>query len=83
MQSLGGSLVRTSAALCRGATGRSASQQIETARMTEAARLLAFTRMSAAEIGYRLGFEDPSYFSRRFRAVRGETPTDYRSRVAR
>ena len=69
--------------ICRGATGRSASQQIETARMTEAARLLAFTRMSAAEIGYRLGVEDPSYFSRRFRAVRGETPTDYRSRVAR
>ena len=68
--------------LCRAATGASVSRHIETARMTEARRLLAFTRLPVAEIGYRLGFSDPPYFSRRFRAVTGETPSDYRERFA-
>ncbi len=68
--------------ICRAATGASVSRHIETARMTEARRLLAFTRLPVAEIGYRLGFSDPPYFSRRFRAVTGETPSDYRERFA-
>lgn len=66
--------------LCRAASGQSASRYIDTAVMTEASRLLAFTQLPIAEIGYRLGFEDPAYFSRRFRAVRGLTPSDYRAR---
>lgn len=68
--------------LCQTATGQSASRYIETAVMTEASRLLAFTRLPIAEIGYRLGFDDPPYFSRRFRAARGLTPTDYRAQFA-
>ncbi|WP_239017514.1 AraC family transcriptional regulator [Paenirhodobacter huangdaonensis] len=35
-----------------------------------------------AEIGYRLAFDDPAYFSRRFRAVRGLTPSDYRAQFS-
>lgn len=66
--------------ICRMATGDSATRHIETARMAEAGRLLAFTRLSVAEIGYRLGFADPPYFSRRFRAATGETPSQYRKR---
>lgn len=66
--------------ICRMATGESAARHIETARMAEAGRLLAFTRLSVAEIGYRLGFADPPYFSRRFRAATSETPTEYRAR---
>lgn len=66
--------------ICKAATGRSASHYIETARMTEAGRLLAFTQLSVAEIGYRLGYEDPSYFSRRFRVATGQTPSAYRAR---
>ena len=68
--------------ICRGATGQTASHRIESAVMTEAARLLAFTRLPAAEIGFELGFDDPSYFSRRFRHLRGESPSAYRRRVA-
>lgn len=68
--------------ICRNATGTSAGRHIETAVMTEASRLLAFTRLPVAEVGYRLGFADPSYFSRRFRASRGEAPSDYRRRFA-
>ncbi|MEF9606167.1 helix-turn-helix transcriptional regulator, partial [Paracoccus sp. PXZ] len=66
--------------ICRAATGESASRHIEKAVMTEASRLLAFTRLSVAEIGYRLGFSDPSYFSRRFRVMTGQSPTTYRDR---
>ncbi|RWR28322.1 helix-turn-helix domain-containing protein [Sinirhodobacter populi] len=66
--------------ICRAAIGESALRHIEAAVMTEASRLLAFTRLPVAEIGYRLGYADPPYFSRRFRAVRGETPTAYRAR---
>lgn len=66
--------------LCRAAKGVSASAYIEANIIQEACRLLAFTQLSVAEIGYRLGFADPSYFSRRFRAVQGEPPSLYRQR---
>lgn len=68
--------------MCRAATAVSASRYIETAQMTEARRLLAFTQLGVAEIGYRLGFEDPPYFSRRFHQITGETPSAYRARFA-
>ena len=66
--------------LCKEAFGMSTSAYIEAARMTEAARLLAFTRMQVADVGYRLGFTDPSYFTRRFIKARGQTPSEYRVR---
>lgn len=66
--------------ICRATIGQTAAQHIEAAVMTEASRLLAFTQLSVAEVGYRLGFADPSYFSRRFRANLGEAPLDYRRR---
>lgn len=66
--------------ICRAATGTSASFHIEAARMREASRLLAFTQLSIAEIGFRLGYDDPSYFSRRYRRLSGETPSAYRAR---
>ena len=55
---------------------------LETAAMTEACRLIAFTRLPVAEVGYRLGYTDPPYFSRRFRARMGESPSAYRARVS-
>lgn len=64
--------------LCRTATGQGATAYIEARVMDEAARLLAFTPLPVSEIGYRLGYLDPSYFSKRFRRVRGQTPTAYR-----
>ena len=64
--------------LCRNAAGVGAAAYIEQTIMEEACRMLAFTQLPIAEIGYRLGFHDPSYFSKRFRAVRGGTPTVYR-----
>ena len=66
----------------RGAAGMSLTAYLETAVMTEACRLIAFTRLPVAEVGYRLGYADPPYFSRRFRARMGETPSAYRARVS-
>lgn len=65
--------------LCRAATGLGATAYIEQRQMQEACRLLAFTQLPVSEIGYRLCFIDPSYFSKRFRAARGQTPTAYRA----
>ncbi|WP_207101751.1 helix-turn-helix transcriptional regulator, partial [Paracoccus shandongensis] len=64
------------------ATGQGATRHIETVLMTEARRLLAFTRLPIAEIGHRLGFDDPPYFSRRFRVATGQSPSEYRGRFA-
>lgn len=66
----------------RGAAGMSLTAYLETAVMTEACRLIAFTRLPVAEVGYRLGYADPPYFSRRFRLRMGETPSAYRARVS-
>ena len=63
------------------ATGTSLSVYIEGRRMSEACRLLVFTQLSVAEIGHRLGYHDPAYFSRRFRNTQGETPSGYRARL--
>ena len=67
--------------LCRTAKGISTSAYIASAVMEEACRLLAFTQISVAEVGYRVSYADPSYFSRRFRKVRGVTPQAYRKQV--
>lgn len=68
--------------LCRDAKGIGASAYIERAMVEEACRMLAFTRMPVADIGYRLGYADPSYFSKRFKRVRGQTPSQYRLQFA-
>ena len=68
--------------LCRAATGRGASAYLASALMTEACRLLAFTALPVSEVGYRLGFPDPSHFAKRFRAIRGEAPSAYRARLS-
>jgi AraC family transcriptional activator of pobA len=66
--------------LCRAATGRGAGAYIERKRMQEACRMLAFTQTPVSEIGFQLGYSDPSYFSKRFRHVVQTSPSEYRAR---
>ena len=66
--------------LCRAATGMGAAAYIERRTMEEASRLLAFTQLPVSEVGYRMGYIDPSYFSKRFRLTQGQTPTQYRAK---
>ena len=69
--------------ICRNASGLGAQAYVERIVMDEACRDLAFTQVPVAQIGYRLGYGDPSYFSKRFRAVCGKSPTAYRGQFAR
>lgn len=66
----------------RALSGLSAARFIESRQFHEACRMLAYTQMTVAEVGYALGFDDPAYFSRAFRRQTGETPTHYRNRLA-
>ncbi len=66
----------------RAMAGMSAGRYIEARRVREAQRMLAYTRLRVAEIGYALGYEDPAYFSRAFRRQTGETPSACRRRLA-
>lgn len=64
--------------LCRAASGLGATAFIEQRIMQEACRMLAFTLLPVSDIGYRLGYADPSYFSKRFHKALGCTPSAYR-----
>ena len=52
-------------------------------RAERAAVMLARTDDSVASIGVAVGWPDPAYFSRRFRAVFGASPREYRHRHQR
>ena len=45
----------------------------------EAKRLLVHTSLTAKEIAYDLGYNDPAYFSRLFQTKTGESPSGFRA----
>lgn len=49
-------------------------------RIELAASMLIQGNLSIAEIARRTGWSDPNHFSKRFRQLTGDTPTDHRSR---
>lgn len=53
-------------------------QVIHRRLVLEAKRNLLYTEMPVAEVGYALGFDDPSYFTRFFIDHAGETPLQFR-----
>lgn len=52
-------------------------------RLELATHLLLQSDLPVSEVGARAGWSDANYFTRRFRAQFGVTPTDYRARHAR
>ncbi|RYY18478.1 MAG: AraC family transcriptional regulator, partial [Cytophagaceae bacterium] len=66
-------------ALCRQATGKSATDLLKEKVATEAKVLLTGTSRPVSELGYRLGFYDVAHFSRWFKQVVGHTPSAYRA----
>ena len=56
-------------------------QYLLTIRVNNAASLLETTDYSMAEIAAIVGYEDPLYFSRLFRKIKGVSPRDYRNLV--
>lgn len=49
-------------------------------RAERAATLLAHSTLPVARVGAAVGWDDPTYFARRFRTLVGLTPTEYRRR---
>ncbi|GAA1846200.1 4-hydroxyphenylacetate catabolism regulatory protein HpaA [Pseudonocardia ailaonensis] len=62
----------------RRSTGRTVQQWITERRMREARRLLAETSLTVAEVAGKVGYRDPGYFQRRFRAAHGTSPGAWR-----
>ena len=67
------------AALFKRKTGFSVLDYFIRLKMQRAGYLLDSTTLSIKVIAAELGFEDPLYFSRRFRLVHNCSPSDYRS----
>ena len=71
---------RTLGRLCKAETGLTPQGYVEMQKMREACRLLVYTRMTAQQVAYHLGFDDPSYFSRVFQRNLRVSPSTYRRR---
>lgn len=59
-------------------TGKTAMELIHLFLISEAKNLLTGVDASVSEIAYRLGFENPPYFSRLFRKETGMTPVEFK-----
>lgn len=57
----------------------SPGQFLRKLRIQEACRLLVESNLSIGEIAFQLHFEDPLYFSRRFKKEMSRTPSQYRN----
>ncbi|SOD88714.1 helix-turn-helix domain-containing protein [Spirosoma fluviale] len=64
--------------ICRLVVGKTASQLWQERLLIETQRLLTHTAQSVKEIGFQLGFNDPSYFVRFFKKQTGQTPAEFR-----
>lgn len=64
--------------LVRERTGRTVLDWITERRMAAARQLLLTTDLSAEQVARRVGYDDPTYFSRRFRASHGQAPGRWR-----
>lgn len=64
------------------AMGVAPMRYVDMRRLERAADLLRCTPLSVKEIAAELGFEDPFYFSRRFRRSYGDSPAVWRKKIA-
>ncbi|MFZ0599362.1 MAG: helix-turn-helix transcriptional regulator [Flavobacterium sp.] len=61
--------------------GKTPKEMIDDRIMLEAKRILAHTRLSVKEIGYSLGFEEPTYFIKYFKKHAKLTPIEFREKI--
>ena len=64
-------------------TGKTYKELLQEKRMNQARYLLAHTKLSVNQIIALVGYENNSYFYRKFREKYGEMPKDYREREKR
>lgn len=75
--------VRTLTRASLAVTGRSAKQLIDERVALEAKRLLATSGLPVADVGRRLGFEEPTNFGRFFARETGQSPGSFRAMLRR
>jgi AraC-like DNA-binding protein len=61
--------------------GKSITEIIETRKLLEARQLLLNSAKTVSEIGYELGYNEKSYFTRVFHKKTGTTPTGFRRQL--
>jgi AraC-like DNA-binding protein len=66
--------------ICQDLSGISAKQLLLDLKLTEAKRLLLYSKLNINEISFRLGFEDSSYFARIFRKKALLSPSLFRKK---
>ncbi len=64
----------------KAATNHTPNDYLQNLRIEKARGLLERTRIPVSEIGWRVGYRDPSAFGRLFRTTTGLTASDYRNR---
>lgn len=69
--------------LFREQVGVTPQQFLEQQRMRRAEQLLELTGMSIAQIAYTVGYDNPFYFSLRFKKATGKSPRHYRQSIQR
>jgi len=60
-------------------TRRTFTQYLQQLRIAEAQKLLTETDLGIAEIAFRIGFENLSYFNRSFKGIVGQSPRAYKA----
>jgi AraC family transcriptional regulator, transcriptional activator of pobA len=72
---------RTLSDLVRHVINKSPSGMIQERIVVEAQRLLLHSNLNVNQIGYRLGFDDPSYFVKFFKKHTGISPSEFRKSI--
>ena len=62
-------------------TGQRFNDYLRQVRVARATTLLEDDDLPVSEVGYAVGFKDPSHFAKAFRKVAGQSPTEYRASV--
>lgn len=65
----------------KGITGHSPNEYLRIIRMKKAAELLATTNLNVSEVSYKVGINDPFYFSKCFKAQFGKSPSQFQKEI--
>lgn len=77
-----GLLPRTFGRRFRAATGRRPMEYVHEIRIDEARRILESSSIGVNDVGFSVGYDDPTFFRRLFKRTTGLTPAAYRRKFA-